>query len=256
MEAQRIRIALHDTSDGYEVSPARVPLSMLRGFIRDTDEFLRGDGREPDTRTLEVAVVDGSLAVLTEPIANPALLTDLRRLTQSELLDNLGARRRAVVERWQKSARANASLFVEITSAFLLGPIVINSRSDYRSDDADQWVRVERYVQGEMYEMGGLTRVNAHIRLPDGKSLVVDTDREVLRSQTTNRLFKPAMVRISADYNVVTREYRNARLIDFVEHDDKLDDKSLDRLIQRGAKAWADVPDSAAWVEALRGHEG
>ena len=64
-----------------------------------------------------------------------------------------------------------------------------------------------------------------------------------------------AMVRISARYNVVTREYRDARLIEFVEHDTRIDEKQLDRLFERGARAWSDVADAAEWVEKLRGNE-
>ena len=63
------------------------------------------------------------------------------------------------------------------------------------------------------------------------------------------------MLRITAEYNVMTREYRNARLLEFVEHDNRLDEKDLARLTQRGAKAWRDVPDAGAWVDDLRGSE-
>jgi hypothetical protein len=114
-------------------------------------------------------------------------------------------------------------------------------------------VRVERYVRGEIEDMGGHTKPNAHIRLPDGKTLLVDAAREMLRDEKVNRLYKPAMIRIVAEYNVMTREYRNARLLEFVEHESRLDEKELDRLTQRGAKAWRDVPDAGAWVDELRG---
>ena len=62
-----------------------------------------------------------------------------------------------------------------------------------------------------------------------------------------------AVVRISAEYNVATREYRNAKLIQFVEHDNRIDEKELARMTERGAKAWRDVPDASAWVDGLRG---
>ena len=77
----------------------------------------------------------------------------------------------------------------------------------------------------------------------------VDTDRAVLRDDKANRLYKPAMVRITAEYNVVTREYRAARLIEFVEHDPRWDEREFARLTERGAKAWKDVPDASVWVD-------
>lgn len=253
MEAQALLIVLHDESAGYEISPDRVPLSALRSFARDVDEFLRGDGGDVDTAGLDVAVVKGSLGLRTAPTANPVLLGDLRRLAQGDLLDGIGLKRRAVVERWQKAARSGRRIRVQITAGFLLAPIVISAETDYRADDADQWVRVERYVRGEIEDMGGHAKPNAHIRLPDGKMLLVDAAREVLRDEKTNRLYKSAMLRITAEYNVVTREYRSARLLEFVEHEQKLDEKAFDRMIQRGGKAWREVSDAGAWVDELRG---
>lgn len=254
MEAQPIRIALHDESKGFEVSPRRVPLAVLQRFVRDVDEFLRGDGGEAELKDIEVAVVEGSLAVQTAPVANPGLLQDLRRLASSESIDGLSPRRRAVVERWQKAARSGSVRF-EVSSPHLPSPVYINLRTDYHADDADQWVRVERYVKGEIEDMGGDKRVNAHIRLPDGRMLIVDADRQVLRDEKVNRLYKAAMVRISAEYNVVTREYRGARLLEFVEHETRPDERGLERLKQRGAKAWSDVPDAGEWVDRQRGND-
>lgn len=253
MEAQQLILVLHDESAGYEITPERVPLALLRAFSKEVEDFLRGEGDDVDAAALDVAVVKGSLGLRTAPIANPSLLNDLRSLASSELLAAIGAKRRTVVERWQKAARGPRRPRVEIRAGFLPRPIVISSQSDYRADDADQWVKVERYVRGEIEDMGGHARPNAHIRLPDGKTMLVEARREVLRDEKTNRLYKSAMVRIHAEYNVATREYRNAQLIEFVELDTRVDEKALARLTERGARAWRDVPDAGAWVDDLRG---
>ena len=255
MEAQSIRIAIHDESAGYPVSPLRVPLSLLRTFTKDVDELLRGDAGDLPTRELEVAVLEGSLAIETRPTANPGLLRDLRLLAASPLIDGLNPKRRAVVERWQKAARSGRSLRYEISSAWLPQPVVISAESDFHTDDADQWVRVERYVQGEVFEIGGLNNINAHLRLADGSTLLVSAAREMLSNDPKNRLFKQALVRIVADYNVQTREHRNAQLLGFEPQDKSLDERALARMMERGKRAWADVPDAAAWVEDLRGNE-
>jgi hypothetical protein len=53
------------------------------------------------------------------------------------------------------------------------------------------------------------TKANAHVKLPDGSTLKVTTERDVLRDDTVNRLYKLAMLRIKAEYNVLTRELRS-----------------------------------------------
>ena len=235
------------------MSPARAPLAELRAFFRDVDEFLRADGAA-GPKDLEVAIVSGSVAIETEPVAHPALVQDLLKLANSYALDSIHPKRRDVIERWQKLARSGRPVRFELTSPHLPHPVTVNAQTDFHADDADQWVKVERYVRGEITDLGGHTKANAHIRLPDGKCLIVDADRQVLRDEKVNRLYKPAMVRIVAEYNVVTREYRAARLLEFVEHASQPDEKAMARLKERGAKAWRDVSNAGAWIDELRGN--
>ncbi len=254
MEAQPITFKLHDETAGYAVSPQRVSLATLKAFADEVAELLRGEGARQDGGQVEVSVVAGSLGLQTEPLADPGLFADLRRLGVDERLDGMGPRRRAVFEKWQSRARKTPQVRFEIASPALAAPLVISAATDYCTQAADQWVRVERYVQGEVEDLGGSDRVNAHIRLASGERLMVDTDRSVLRDDKVNRLYKTSMVRISAEYNVATRQHRNARLIEFVNYAPKFDEPEFERLIAVGRQAWKDVPDASAWVDALRGH--
>lgn len=254
MEAQRITVALIDHSAGFETTPDRVRLGDLADFSKDVAIFLRGEDKEVDTKSLEVAVRKGSLALETTPLMfAPNLFRDLRTLLGGELLDTLDAKRREVVERWQKAARQTKHVAYRISAPFLDRPIVVNAESDYHADDADQWVQVERYIRGEIQDLGGVTKANAHVKLPDGRTLNVTAERDVLRDDPVNRLYKLAMLRIKAEYNVLTRDLRNARLVEFVEYAPTVDEEALSRLTRRGAVAWRDVPDATAWVDELRG---
>jgi hypothetical protein len=253
MKPQSITFAIKGRTDGPDFSPERVPLSVLKEFSADVETLLRGDSKEIDTATLEVSVVEGSLGIQTQPIPlAPVLFHDLSSLLNSDQLDSIDPKRKNVIERWQKQARIKKLSF-SIMSDALLRPVVISSSTDFRANDADQWVRVERYVRGEITDLGGAREPNAHIRLPDGKILTARTNRDLLRTDKFNRLYKAALVRIRAEYNVKTKELREAELIEFVEYSPKFDPLAFAKLTERGAKAWSDVPDAAAWVEDLRG---
>jgi hypothetical protein len=254
VEAQPITFKLHDESAGYAVSPQRVPLAMLKAFADDVADLVRGEGSKQAGGGVEVSVIAGSLGLQTEPLSDPGLFADLRRLSVDQRLDGIGPRRRAVLEKWQARARKAPQVRFEIASPALAAPLVISAATDYRTKAADQWVRVERYVQGEVEDLGGSDRVNAHIRLAGGERLMVDTDRAVLRDDKVNRLYKSSMVRISAEYNVATRQHRNARLIEFVDYAPQFDEAEFERMTTVGRQAWKDVPDASAWVDALRGH--
>ena len=144
MEAQGILIKLQGESAGYAETPARVPLATLKTFSADVADLLRGDSGGPDLASLDVSIVAGSLGIRTSPLADSHLWSDLRALVGSEMLDAISPRRRKVIERWQVQAKSRRALRFEISSAALQRPIVISANSDYRTDDADQWVRVER----------------------------------------------------------------------------------------------------------------
>jgi hypothetical protein len=254
MDGQRITLALDDQSGGFETSPDRVRLGDLVRFSEDVKEFLQGDGKEIDARNLEVQVIKGSFALQTLPLAStPKLFGDLRSLQDSELMGVIDVKRKAVIERWQKAARNIQGLTYKISASFLDRPLVVSSRSDFRAEDADHWVLVERYVRGEIQEAGGSRRPNAHVKLPSGVTLIVATDKELLRTDKVNRLYKSAMLRIKAEYNVKTRELRNARLLEFVDYAIDVDEASIARMTSLGAIAWKDVPDATAWVDGLRG---
>ena len=255
MEAQPVIFTVTDTTAGYEATPERLRLELLASFSADVSQLLRGSQKETDPGQLDVAVRSGSLAIHTDPLLGaPSLFRDLRSMLNSDLLDALDSKRREVIERWQKTARQARGIAFRISTAALERPVVIDERSDFRADDADQWVVVERYVRGEIQNLGGAKAANAHIRLlPGGTLLTVATDRAVLKNEKENRLYKQAMLRIKARYNVLTQELRDAQLVEFVEYAPRFDEADMQRLTRRGVQAWKDVGDASAWVEDMRG---
>lgn len=254
MDGQRITLALDDKSDGFETSPDRIRLGDLVRFTDEVKDFLQGDGKEIDARSLDVQIKYGSLAIQTFPLDNaPKLFADLRALEDSELMRFVDHKRRAVVERWQKAARSTQTLVYTISAPFLNRALIISSRTDFRTEEADHWVVVERYIRGEIQEVGGSTKPNAHVKLPNGKRLTIETDKDLLRADKVNRLYKSAMLRVKAEYNVKTRELRNAKLLEFVEYARDVDEAAIARMTSEGRSAWKDVQDASAWVDELRG---
>jgi len=253
MKAHPITIVLVDSSAGYEANPGKVRLGALAEFSKDVETFIRGSGKDIDPGELDVAVVQGSFGIQTAPIPiGSTLVADLRRLTSGSLLDQVDRRRSDVIEKWQKLAKSARHIAVRITSDALAKPVVVTAESDFHSNKADQWVHVERYIRGEIQDLGGSVKANAHVKLPDGSTLTVATDREMLREERQNRLYKLAMLRIKAKYNVVTGELAEAKLIEFVEYaPDASED--LSSLRARGAQAWKGVGDAADWVDKQRG---
>ncbi len=253
MDPQPITLSLEDLSGGFEASPDRVRLADLARFTDEVQHFLRGSAKEVDTQALDVAIRQGSLVIQTAPIAAaPRLFADLRSLARGTSLDGIDPRRKEIMQRWQRAA-LQSGISIKVSAPMLDAPIAVTAASDFHADDADHWVTVERYIRGEIQDLGGATRANAHVKLPNGTTLTVTTEKDLLRNDKVNRLYKMAMLRIKAEFNLLTQELRNARLLEFIEYEPRVDEEALKRLISRGEEAWKDVPDPSAWVDDLRG---
>lgn len=256
MDTNRITLSLDKQSDGSHVSPERVRLGDLTRFSDDVRALLQGDGNELDANELEVSIIKGSLAIQTYPLQPaPKLFADLKSLGNGSLLKDIDLKRRRVIERWQKSAFSVAGLIYKISAPFLDEPIVVSFNSRFHLVEDDAWVNVERYIVGEIQEVGGSKRPNAHVKLPGGEVLTVLTDKDILRKDERNRLYKNSMLRIRAEYNLSTKKLRNAHLIEFLDYAQGVDQKQLERMRERGAQAWKNIPDASAWVEELRGNK-
>lgn len=252
MEANPITISLQDDSPGYEVSPARVPLATLAAFTSEVRDFLKGSGKDEDADAAEVAVVDGSLAVEARDFHSPSLMHDLQVLSTTADLGKIDPKRRAIVQRWQSSAHMRASVKVKIQTRDGI-VIAISNQTNFRAENEQRLVNVERYIRGEVVDLGGITQPNARIRLPDGKTLVVRSDRDLIRSETENHLYKHVHLRIRAKLDLETGELTDAQLVEFVHYSPHFDQKAFDQLTARGEEAWKDVDDPAEWVRHIRG---
>ncbi|MGF6793102.1 hypothetical protein [Paraburkholderia sp. 35.1] len=252
METNRITISLEDDSPGYEISPARVPLATLAIFAGEVREFLKGSGKDGDADAAEVAVVQGSLAVQSLDFMSPSLVHDLGMLATNADLGRIDSKRRTIVQRWQSSAHKRASLKIKI-QADRVGVIAISNQTNFRAESDQRLVNVERYIRGEVVDLGGATQPNAHIKLPDGKTLVVRTDRELIRSETENHLYKQVHLRIRAKLNLETGDLTDAKLVEFIHYSPRFDPDAFAKLTANGEEAWKDVEDPAAWVRHIRG---
>ncbi|GJH29328.1 hypothetical protein [Caballeronia novacaledonica] len=252
MDQHPLTIALQDDSPGYEISPARVPLATLASFASEVRDFLKGSGRDADADAAEVAVVHGSLAVQARDFSSPSLVHDLRMLETSSDISLIDPKRRAVVQKWQSAALKKGSLRFKISTPG--GQVIaITNQTKYRAESERTLVHVEQYIRGEVVDLGGVTQANAHIKLPDGKTLVVQTDRNLIRAETENHLYKEVHLRIRAHMDLATGELIDAQLLEFVHYEPKFDQQQFSRLTRNGEEAWKDVVDPAAWVRQIRG---
>ena len=124
--------------------------------------------------------------------------------------------------------------------------------SDFARHDNALWVTVEKYLQGQVTDLGGKTP-NLHLLLADGSSVKVATSQEQVLGEEQNLVYRSALLRVRAEQDIASRRLRNVRLIEFVHPQSHFDANAFNAMVEKGRKAWADVPNASAWVEEQRG---
>lgn len=251
MAQQRLELVLDDVIDGKPITPSSVPVGLLNQFTDQVARFLKGSHADVQLETLRVSVEQGSYKIVLPALALVAGLASDIALLGSKNLDDMDAKRAAVVEEWQHAARRTPTRRYAVSTDGS-APIQIHAASYFERHDNATWVAVEKYIHGSIVDLGG-KKPNLHLQLPDGNMLKVDTSQDQALKEDRNLVYREALLRVRAEEDIATGKLRNARLIEFVEQRPTFDAASFVAMVAKGRKAWADVPDASQWVEQQRG---
>lgn len=250
-----LRFALSDRINDAEVGPGHVPLALLGQFQGDVEEFLRGSGKDIDANHVTVSIEEGSLALVVTGLQSaPGLWADIERLRDPSALGLIDPKRAAVMERWQAAARKYPHRRYRLADDDGNVQVLVDATSDFRNQVEAVWVAVEKYLHGQVTDLGGTNKANVHLKLENGKVLTIAASQELLAAEEQNRLYRPALLRVAAEENLTTGALRNLSLLGFESHAPAWNEDQFNQLVQKGTQAWADVP--ADWLENLRGGQG
>jgi hypothetical protein len=251
----QLHFAVSDRINDNEVNPSYVPLTLLGEFQEDVSNFLRGSNRDVDLANVIVSIEQGSLAFLAVGLLTAsALWNDLERLHTSNSLASIDPKRAKVIERWQNLARKNEYRRYFVTNQSAQFSFSVDANSNFHSAE-NIWVYVEKYLHGKVIDIGGKITANVHLELEEGTTLTIQATQEQLAQGEQNRLYRPALLHVMAEENLLTGQLRNHRLLDFVDYHPSYNETTFNQMVVRGTQAWADVTDATAWLQTLRGYQ-
>lgn len=253
--ANTLRFTLHDRINDAEVRPSHVPLALLGQFQGEVEDFLKGSGKEIDPSQVVVSIEEGSLAIVASGVlAATGLWADMGQLQNPSALGMIDPKRAAVVDGWQKAARKHPHRSYTLINETNKLDIRVDASSDFHNQIEAVWVAVEKYLHGTVVDWGGAIKANVHLKLDTGKVLTITASQQLLADEEQNRLYRSALLYVSAEENLKTGELRNLNLRNFEAHPPVWDESEFNKMVQKGTEAWSDVPDS--WLEDLRSGQG
>ncbi len=248
MDRKPLRISVEDVIEGEKISLDHVPLSLLKDFAREVEQFLRGSEDTATHENLIVKVETGSLVL--EPLhqQSDALYRDMAVLEATRDVSSLDPKRAEIVIKWQKKASAAPERQYFICDSDRL--LRVTKDTFYFASDHDLWVPVKRKIVGEVQDMGGVRKPNIHLITSRGR-LTLAADHKTLANEKTNRLYKRALVSFVAEENIVTGELRGLKLIRFENYSPAIDSDSMRKMSAAGAESWEGI-DAVDWVRRHR----
>lgn len=253
--ADELRFSLTDRINGVDVGPRHVPLNLLGEFHKDVSEFLQGSGRELKSADVLISIDEGSLVLVATGLAMAhGLWSDVSHLAVPASLGEIDLKRAEVVKRWQAQARSHPDRSYRLEDGSKHAIATIDSTTDYEQIE-DVWVTVEKYLHGRVVDWGGKTKANVHLELENGKVMKVSAPQQLLAQESENRLYRQALLHVTAEENLRTGELRDLHLLAFETHHPVYDETEFRKMVQRGTAAWTDVPDAIQWLESLRGDD-
>lgn len=248
-----LRFVLRDRVNNTDVGPKHVPMKLLGEFQQSVSDFLRGSTRDVDLADVIVSIEDGSLQFVTAGLENATTLwADLETLASPTTLHQIDPKRAEVIEAWQAASRQYPGRTYLVSDVGATANIVVDCSSNF-SKASEPWVAVEKYVHGRILSWGGKSKASVRIELDDGSSLIVEATQSMLEQEKENRLYKNALLHITAEENLTTGALRNPRLLAFESHHPAYDEAEFQAMVDKGTAAWSDVPGATEWLENLRG---
>jgi len=113
-------------------------------------------------------------------LAANTLWTDLEHLKSMDSLSLIDPKRAKVVERWQSAAQKNPDrryLVADQTSKISF--FSVDSTSDFHKME-DMWVHIEKYLYGNVVDIGGSSNANVHLKLENGVILTIAATKNLL----------------------------------------------------------------------------
>lgn len=256
MEPKTGTIEIHITGkNGNEpLSPNNFDIREVRKLLDGIEDMLF-PGNKTGRPTISYSVESGSVKnVFRTSLQTVASFTAVLNLIASQQsIDDLEVSTARAFESIQQSAKQNNYSFEFSTSQSNNAILQITPETNFFRNE-DLWADAEFFFYGELINAGGKNEPNIHLVTKEAGTLLIDVDKEFLKKQDENILYKEYGVRVQGKQNIATGELdkKNLKLLELVDYSSRFDEQYLSSLIAKVGDKFKGL-DVDSWIQEIRG---
>lgn len=252
IEKNSIEFIVRGSIGDKPISPENISIELLDSFTQDIQSLIKSIP-EAKKEDIIVSIEKGSFKIKSVLllVALNSFVVDIQSLKATKNLNTINDKRSKIFESWLNKTKLTPNLEFEIIPFGYEG-IKFNSDSNINRIDSDVWIESEVYLFGIVTDLGGASKPNIHLKTENGSIITIDCEKKDLESETSNRVYKPASIRVIANQNILSGEIKDAKFVSFEEYNETFDEVEFFESIEKGRNAWSDVSDHVEWVRNLR----
>lgn len=238
------------TPDNYDIREIKTMLKNIEDILYPGNKKSRPD----ITYQIEQGSVINKFKTSLQAVVSFAAVASM--VNSSGSIDGLELTTAKAIENIQNVARAKNYSFELKTSETENIILNINPQTNYLRT-ANLWVDAEFYFYGILTNAGGKNKANIHLDTKEAGLIIIETNKEFLKNEEENVLYKEYGVRVLGKQNIETGEIDNSflKLVELIDYSPKYDETYLNDLIAKASPKFKNL-DADVWLREMRGIYG
>lgn len=249
----QIEIHIVGSKGNNQLSPDNFDIKDIKSLLDGIEDMLYPNNKK-DRPDISYNIEAGSVRNIfrTSLQAVVTFTAVMTMVSQTGSIDGLELPTARAIENIQKVARNSNYIFEFKTSDSAQSILTISPETNFERA-TDLWIDAEFYFYGVLTNAGGKDKSNIHLDTDSG-SLIITVDKNFLKSEEHNLLYKEYGVRVIGKQNAETGEIdkSNLTLLELINYNPGYNESYIQGLISKVGEKFKGV-DVDAWIAEMRG---
>ncbi len=250
-----IEIRIAGDKNGNELTPDNFDIKEIKLLMESIEDMLypiSKKGRPDITYSIEQGSVKNIFKTSLPAVA--AFSAVMSMVNEDKSIDRIDLTIANAIEKIQETASKTKYVFEIKTSQDTHNTLTISPETNYKRTNDNVWVEAEFYLYGTLTNAGGKDKSNIHIDTDELGSIIIATDRNLLKQEEKNLLYKELGVRVLGRQNKDTGEIDKSEfhLKEIIDYSPQYDEDYINNLIHKVGDTF-DGLDIDEWISEIRG---